>query len=260
MILLLDAGNTRLKWCLLQQSRCSKMHDSAYNLSALNEITLAEKPEAVWIASVVSPAQNRLLTQWVAQRWDVPLHWVKVQTQAFGVLNGYEQAQQLGVDRWLALLAARQKTSANVCVVDCGTAVTVDILDKNGHHKGGMILPGLTMMAQSLGQRTHALSASTNTLTKCAQIQQNSKRESNPKQQQYWGRNTQQCIEIGTVYAVSGAVMRLLNEVEQNTKMPVTCLLTGGDAKILYPYLPDTCHWVPELVLQGIAVIAEKTS
>ena len=244
MKLLIDIGNTRLKWGLTDgteivsgKTLCNREENFQENLLHLWKEIKAPQKIAI---SCVSAADIQQKVQAIAQqRWPaVQIILAKSQAQAYGVNNAYQQADRLGVDRWLCLLAARHYHQLPACIVDCGTAITVDILDDHGIHQGGVIAPGLTLMKKSLCQGTHDLEFF-----------------------QIAGRpgladNTEMAIFSGTLLSVVGLIEQLVKDRGESMNL----LCTGGDADLVVRYLSDKAANVPDLVLQGLSIIAEEKS
>ena len=160
-------------------------------------------------------------------------------TDQLGVKNSYREPGQLGADRWAALLAARGLTSMAACVVDCGTAVTVDALSANGEFLGGMIFPGLQLLRRSLMQGTQGVKVSEGNVMDCL------------------ARSTADGVAAGTLFGLAGAVDRLIAEYRQTLGEAMQVFLTGGDAPVLASRLQTATTPVPDLVLKGLARIAE---
>lgn len=155
MILLLDIGNSRTKWALLGPrglGRSGARSHGAGSAALLAEIPLT--PDQVYAANVAGPRMADMLQAAVHSRWGCPLTFARTTASLGAVRNGYADPQQLGVDRWLAILAAYDRHRSAVCVVDAGTATTVDLVEGDGRHAGGFILPGVDLMLQSLREST----------------------------------------------------------------------------------------------------------
>ena len=176
------------------------------------------------------------VSQLVQQLWDgIEIIIAQSQAQCAGVINAYPQPEKLGVDRWLTLLAVNQDYQQPVCIVDCGTAITVDILDAQGKHLGGVISSGLRLMKQSLQENTQQLKFS--------------------KQAYSLGlaNFTEAAIDSGTLYAAVGLIEQVM--LKQTTR-PLL-LLTGGDADIIAPQFTHSVTIKADLVLRGLLVIIE---
>ena len=144
MNLLVDLGNSRIKWAYAGPQRWEVGGETipAEGFSALLDRLWgqAAAPERVVVSSVHGPQRERLLHDWLARRWALEPQFIRAQAQQLGVTNRYRDPAALGADRWAVLIAARQASLAAQCVVDCGTAVTIDALSADGEFLGGVIL------------------------------------------------------------------------------------------------------------------------
>lgn len=239
MNLLIDMGNSRLKWggakggqIITGQSLVNALINRQELIELWQDIS---RPRRI-VVSCVSANQLLELVQSVAlELWpDADIVLVKSQAQAFGVVNAYQQPGKLGVDRWLSLVAVWQQYQSPACIVDCGTAITVDLIDADGRHQGGLISPGLTLMKKSLGQGTEALPFSeTSHVFGLASY-------------------TEAAIYSGTLMAAIGLIEQVL------TKQPnMQLILTGGDAELIAEQLGVASIVDPDLVLRGLLCVLE---
>ncbi|MBS1213524.1 MAG: type pantothenate kinase, partial [Proteobacteria bacterium] len=152
--LLVDIGNSRVKWGLGQAGRVT----SGEAFPSRSEGLRAEMercwgglpaPGAVVVASVAGRDAAEILRDWLFSRWGVVPRLVCAEPRAHGVVNGYDDPAALGVDRWVCLLGAHRLHTGPLCIADCGTALTLDALDGAGRHLGGLIGPGLQLMRRS---------------------------------------------------------------------------------------------------------------
>ncbi|MGZ5007031.1 MAG: type III pantothenate kinase [Methylobacter sp.] len=240
MNLLIDMGNTRLKWALTTAGQImagSPLLNSRINRNELVKLWKGiYRPRRIAISCVGASHLLELVQSIARELWlDVDIILVKPQAQAFGVVNAYQQPDKLGVDRWLALVAAWQKFQSAACIVDCGTAITVDVINADGRHQGGLISPGLTLMKQALGQGTEALPVSTT---------------SHP-----FGlaNDTEAAIYSGTLASAAGLVEHVL--AKQPAAMRL--ILTGGDAALIAGQLDVAAIIDPDLVLRGLLCVLE---
>jgi type III pantothenate kinase len=159
-----------------------------------------------------------------------------------GLTNGYLDPTLLGADRWLALIGAWTKVKSALCVVDAGTAVKVDSVDANGQHLGGLIAPGIHMMREALMHKTSDIAKAAN--------------QSSPSLAGVLANNTVAAVSRGAVFALAGMADRAAEVIEQNSGTTPKLLITGGDATIIAGAMRSHGETVPDLVLQGLAVIA----
>ena len=245
MILLIDSGNTRIKVAWLGdgplQPVLSVIHDGSLPAELVDAWESQPGPDAVWLCSV-GPERIADEIDAACQRlWQVhPFRLRPVALQA-GVRNGYRDPAALGADRWAALLGASSLNPGACCIVDCGTAVTLDLLDADGHHLGGQIVPGKQLMRKALGQRTAGIGE-------------------HPEGAQgvRFGTTTAEAVSAGIEQAILATIRRFHAEAASLPTMTrPALLLTGGDAPALLPGLRDLdpIH-CPDLVLRGLAVAA----
>ena len=199
--------------------------------------------EAVFVSNVAGDKIAAQLTEWVDKQWKLTPVFVQSEKRRFGVTNAYEQPETLGVDRWLAIVAGRQHARQVTCIIDCGTAITVDIVTEKGQHQGGLIVPGLSLMKKMLTDNTDALS--------------NDTQES---EFNLLATNTHSAIQAGTLYMVTATLENLINDLQQNFTDEVRFLITGGDAEELIPLMPQPLIHEPDLVLKGLAQYARQNN
>jgi len=239
MKLLVDIGNTRMKWACLEGGVLRDHGDCAYReLQAASgaEWERLPRPDAIYYASVAGDAVNQAFSQQVRQRWDLSLHRLETGVACCAVHNGYAKPQTLGVDRWAAMIAAHHLCDTAVCVVDCGSAMTVDVLDPEGQHLGGYIVPGLRLQQQALQSGTAAISLTSAEVTTSS-----------------WGRDTASGIWRGACEALAGTIERSQRELGETLGVPVTTFVTGGDAVMILPLLKFPVQHIDDLVLRGMA-------
>lgn len=247
MTLLLDVGNTALKWAVLDDRQLrsgGRIEVAQAGLDAALDSHWAPlpAPERVLIGSVASQECLQQLVEWCACRWGVEPEVIRATQAAHGVTNAYPEPERLGVDRWLAMIAARARSAEAAFVVDCGTAVTVDVLDAQGVHLGGLIVPGLAMMAEGLRG--------------CAQIRLDGEPD---WEAPLLARDTANAVRGGTLYAGVAFIDRVLTDVGSVLAQPMQQLITGGDAPTMLPLLRHPFEHVPDLVLEGLAVVARES-
>jgi type III pantothenate kinase len=233
--LLIDIGNTRLKWRTQEQGQVT-----AAGAIATQELCLqlleAQLPKVVtqmaW-ASVAAGQHGGVIEQW-AKTQNLIGYEAQSQSQWQDLTNGYEQAQQMGVDRWLAMVAARQRIKSAVCVVDCGSAITLDYINATGEHEGGYIMPGQGLMAQALLRHT-------------AHIQYSGQALENTLP----GRHTGQAVSAGCGQMSRYGLRGLVLAAQQQGYSIVFC---GGDGAAPAKDLGLT--YIGDLVLDGLALVA----
>ena len=240
--LLIDFGNSRLKWALSNppEWRTGAILYRDRALAPLLETAFESFSgvREVWVSSVATPEMREMLATWCAERWSVPPRFIAAAAQSLGVHNGYRDPAQLGADRWAALVGARAISQAPLCIIDCGTAITIDGLSAVGEFVGGVILPGLVLQRGALAQGTAALGAPAGAALSCQ------------------ARSTAEAIGAGTLIGIAGAIERIVAEHHEILGEPMLALLTGGDAAVFAPHLRFSFTEVPDLVLRGLERIA----
>jgi len=245
MRLLIDIGNTSLKYTFEQQGQFSKI--KRVKNQTVNAQYFAEywiNVEQIIFASVANITISQTIITW-AEQDNIAAKQVFTPNEKFGLTVGYKNHQQLGVDRWLGLLgAAKMYPQQNCLIIDLGTATTVDLLRKDGQHLGGWILPGLYTMRQSL-------------LTNTANVEINTEYN----RSLLFAKNTSENVVNGCLAATVGAIntaikqaLVLLTELDQ-------IILTGGNAKFIEQSLVHTSEItansaviIDELVFEGLIV------
>jgi type III pantothenate kinase len=231
-VLCLDCGNTRVKWGLWDGGRfCS------FGTLALTDLSTLEVAAPRVVACNVAGDASRRAIEELAQRFGASLDWVESRVRQCGVSNGYDHPAQLGVDRWAALIGAWALHGGACLVVNAGTATTVDVLGAEGVFRGGLILPGLAMMREALAAGTANLPDSTGDYRD-------------------WPTNTFDAIASGGIHATAGAIERMFSQVASSAG--ATCLLSGGAAPAIAPHLAIPVQRIDNLVLEGVARIAEE--
>jgi len=233
--LLVDVGNTRLKWRLQHQGvvQCSGAVLVCDLSLAQLQASLPESVSVMYWASVGGDAQGLCVETW-AHHKNIPCHQMKTQDRWQDLTNGYQQTQQLGVDRWLAMVAARQYTRNAVCVVDCGSAITFDYVGADGCHEGSYIIPGARLMSQALTRDTAKINVSHQAVDGLQP-----------------GTSTSQAVLAGCHQMAHYGACGLVREAQGRG---YEILLCGGDGFAIANELGVT--YVEELVLDGIAQLA----
>ncbi len=241
MILAIDAGNSRVKWgwhdgkgwtsiatVSLIEFAASSDHVNPFS------VTHAD-PERIVISNVAGEGAHHLLVNWTSI-FDAETLWLRAEEECCGVRNRYERPEQLGPDRWAALIAARALHSGPCLVVNAGTATTVDMLTGEGVFLGGAILPGAELMRFVLHEHTGRLKI------------QDGHYQDTP-------RNTADAIETGCRHAQAGAIERLYR-VFRDLELNPLSIVSGGAGLSLVDQLSMPRRYVENLVLDGLARIA----
>jgi type III pantothenate kinase len=251
VILLVDIGNSRIKWASLIKGRLEHRGNAprgkdkdAFAADLEQQWRKVKKPGAIVVSNVAGSAFADALSAWSLERWQVQPRFIVAEHNAFDVTNAYSKPERLGADRWAALIAARRYAGGPVCIIDAGTAVTIDVLNEKGIHQGGLIIPGLAMMRHALLEQTQDLLPAT-AAPASGDIS-------------LLARDTQDGVNGGTLYALVAVIDRVVADVRTELGAELTRIITGGDAETLLPLLAGHYHHHPDLVLEGLAVIAEE--
>jgi len=246
MNLLLDVGNTAVKWACESSGALGMTGQFVHrggNIGVLADAAWSglQPADKVLVASVAGNDMQAALLAWFSDHWQVQPLFLHSTATACGVTNAYADPGNLGVDRWAAIVAAHQRYPGAVCVVDCGTAVTLDMVTAGGEHRGGLILPGVEMLQQMLLQNTAELrlSGKQPAVTPLA-------------------NSTAAAVYGGAVYLLAAAIERSVADMRAQLGESIEIVMTGGDAGRILPLLNGIAQHQPDLVLQGIAMLAGK--
>ncbi len=243
MILELDCGNTLIKWRLLDPDGSLAVAGGVVCsdeelLEAVQSMPAA--PLVCRMVSVRSDEETARLVGSLEQAFSIQCHCARPALELAGVRNGYEQHERLGLDRWLALVAAYQFSQTACLVLDLGTAVTADFVAADGQHLGGFICPGMPLMRSQL--RTHTRR------TRYADTEAVQALESLRP-----GRSTAEAVERGCSLMLQGFVHSQLALAAELLGETFEVFLTGGDAALVAAMLPRA-RVMPDLVFVGLAI------
>jgi type III pantothenate kinase len=254
ILLLVDIGNTRVKWARLVNGQMGKQHAAAnagwtpvdYARRVIGRGWTFSAADRIIISSVAGDEVNRALMA-AARKAGAPTpEFVTSERTAAGLTTDYIDPWRLGVDRFVAAIGAFHLASGQpVCVVNIGTAMTIDLVDGSGRHRGGAIVPGPALMVSSLltqtnGIRVRAKGGPDGTIGMFA-------------------KTTRNAIGEGARYAAAGVIDRAIEESRLLVGNRPLVLLTGGGSADIKPLIRSTCVSLPDLVLHGLAVWAHKT-
>jgi type III pantothenate kinase len=237
MILCIDSGNTRVKLGFGDE------HGWHFSAALATQGLADELPStlAAWprplcavACNVAGTAAAATIESVLAAR-SIPLRWVRSSAALAGVRSGYDNPDQLGADRWAALIGAHHLHVGACLVVSAGTATTIDAVNANGEFLGGLILPGLNLMRSALANAAAQLPHAKGSYVDLP-------------------RNTDDAIASGAIEATTGAIERMFRHVATDAR--ASCLLTGGAASDLEPHLRMPLQRVDDLVLRGLMRVA----
>lgn len=247
MKLLIDIGNTSLRWTTCRDRELGRGESVRHNGGAPLDMLAAwerlERPERVLVANVGGVQVGGAITRVVRAFWGVDPELAVTRAEGFGVRVAYSEPSRLGVDRWLTLIAARDLVAGPCLIVDAGTAATFDLLLADGTHLGGLILPGVHMMRESLLAGTHIPRV-----------------EPEPSAEP-WATDTGTAVAAGSLYALAALAVSLHDRLRERlgcgpalraADLPVI-LIAGGDGPRLATLIDRPHALAPDLVLQGLA-------
>ena len=241
-MLAIDVGNTRIKWGIWQQNVLEQKGASNYRSEQLEEdldqcFAPLLQQDSVYACCVSSEQVQLSLHQWFQRQWGVNVHFIESQSQLMGVRNGYDDPHQMGADRWVAMIAAYTKYQKAVCVIDCGTAITLDIVSAQGQHLGGLIMPGLDMMKNALYMGTRRIKPAIGDLCDL-------------------GMNTADAVTSGCYQLLVNGLQGLVVKHSAAVEGDLLCVVTGGNAELLVRENQIHCCHDADLILYGLNVIA----
>lgn len=249
--LLIDLGNTRVKWALRLGGRLGRMQAAPLGdgeADALQRVARAgARAHQIWVVSVAGALQERRLRQCLRLAGAPSARFVTSQPRTAGVRNGYRDSWRLGADRWVAAVGAWHEAGRQraVAVVDIGTATTLDVVDRTGRHRGGLIIPGPALMVESLLKGTRGI----------ARRAAGSRRPAHAP----LARDTASALRNGARQATAAFIAHSAESLRNDWGADSSLYLTGGGATELVGVLPSNCQLVPDLVLRGLAVIADDS-
>lgn len=252
MILLIDVGNTRVKWAALTEHLAPASAAPHQNWTrddiCRHVLDPLEKPTRVLIANVAGDALGALFADALQAHWSIAPEFIHSTREIAGVRNGYENPAQLGVDRWLTAIAAYRLERRAVCVANVGTALTVDCVDARGRHLGGIIVPGPELMMEALYRDTREIA-------KRAQAHAQGVPKS-PHPAGVFATNTREAVNQGIAHALAAVVERARADLEARSGAQAALLVGGGAASRIAAALRVPFRQVPDLVLRGLAELA----
>ena len=233
----LDVGNSGAKWrCCVGDAIIDRgsfvWGDDVSTRAFLQCIDSLE----IDVASVAAPDKDLELGELLEQRWGLQPWFAKTRAETAGLRNSYADPLRMGVDRWLAMLGARERYEGELCVVDAGSALTIDRVGADGQHLGGYIIPGPGLMERALLLDTDRV-----------RFDESASYALTP------GHSTAEAVRHGIALAQAGAVSMALSGIPDTT---VTVVYCGGAGDTLMQLLGVREHWHPDLVFEGLGVLA----
>jgi len=238
-VLQIDVGNSGAKWRLVTQAnvleRGKYVVDQPSSRRALLACTPA--PTAIQVSSVAGAAAERELSLLLQSQWDIEPWFARSQAVTGALRNSYKNPARMGVDRWLAMLGARERCSGAFCVVDVGSALTIDLVAADGQHEGGYIIPGPELLERALLLDTDRV-----------RFAEDADYELSP------GRSTAEAVRHGVALAEVGAVSVALAATAVDG--PISLFFCGGGGETLLQLVGQGGEFCPDLVFEGLEVMA----
>ncbi|MBZ2190586.1 type III pantothenate kinase [Alcanivorax sp. JB21] len=240
MRLFLDIGNTAMKWRACDdvqgvRTQGGRAHQRDWALLAEELAAVCSAPvTSLWVASVAGQEGDAALAVVLEKALGCAPRFYYSPARDAGVTNAYAEPARLGVDRWLAVVETWHRHGASI-IVDCGSALTVDAVNADGQHLGGYIVPGLTMLKGSLSRGT-------------AQVRITDQVEHSLAP----GCSTSAGVENGVLRMSVAFIADTVVELRKALDDTDSVYLTGGDARVLQPFLPPPMRYDPDLVLDGL--------
>lgn len=239
MRLLVDVGNTQVKYVFQDLENTASLTEITYLDYALFSEQLSEGKFAQISEFILANVHGNEIPK-VLEKWsklnNIAFLQVHSTAKAFGVSSSYQQPERLGVDRWLAMIGAKQRyPQQNLLIIDAGTATTVDLLDSNGQHLGGWIMPGVQTMFSSLLTRTNKVIATPKATASLS-----------------FGSDSSNCLNHGSWAMTIGAVKEAIIQAQSLLTLD-NVLITGGNGREIVNLLNDNCQFEPKLVFHGLS-------
>jgi len=247
MILLVDIGNTRVKWALVRGVRLGRMRARVHGGDAKVLAAIVNRAprsiSRVVAVNVAGARFERALRAAVRERFGVRVELVRSTRAAGGVRNGYRETWRLGADRWVGVIGARALARArSVVVANAGTALTLDAVSSGGRHLGGAIVPGAEAMISAIIKGTHGIGRRA--------------RGGLASRRRLYAADTASALAAGAQFAAAALIDRAVDEAARELRATPLLILTGGAAPDLKAHLRHKARLVPNLVLHGLATLA----
>lgn len=233
----LDVGNSSAKWRLLVDGEVRARGQYIAGDEASRDALLActDSVDAIWVSSVAAPGAEAELHAMLQERWAVEPWFARTPAVCGDLVNSYAEPSRMGVDRWLAMLGARARCRERLCVIDVGSALTIDLVAADGRHEGGYIIPGPDLMERALLLDTGRVRFDEAVDYALAP-----------------GRSTAQAVRHGIAVAQVGAVAMALQQAGGRPAL----FFCGGGGAALRAGLGRGGELAPDLVFEGLTVMA----
>jgi len=253
MNLLVDFGNSCLKWCLSNENEMGNIQRFQYSeesievlltTNLLSDLDLSGLDNII-VCCVASLSMKSRFYDWAEDNLLKTPIFVESANEMLGVKNAYKIASKLGNDRWLSILFVHQVHQMPVCVIDCGTAITIDVVLESGQHAGGLIAPGYMAQIAALDQKTNIIE---------------NHHFDNQRKNSLLQNNTELCVEQGCRLMSLGFLKDVVNKLTLQYGDSLKVIITGGDSENFVSDLPADWHYQPDLLFRGLQFFSTQKS
>ncbi|MBL1143233.1 MAG: type III pantothenate kinase [Proteobacteria bacterium] len=243
MNLLLDIGNSSVNWAKQEQeafisSGVFSYTKTNFEKEIIENLSSFEKPSNVLVSNVAGDSIFILLNDWTKEHWQQDCWQPCVSTHYKELTNSYEDTEQMGLDRWLAMIAAWEMNQTALCLVGCGTALTIDLIDASGKHSGGYIIPGIELMQKTLVDNTVQINTNIRTMPSIE-----------------YAQDTQTAVNNGSFLAAVSIIDHTVKTFSDESNSGVKCIMSGGMASSIKSLLNHPFEYEPNLVLMGLSML-----
>lgn len=250
-MLAIDIGNSRIKWALFIDGLIKEDGSSGYSYEDFeNKLELSCLPdvaETVMVSCVAGDELKGRFEKWASKNAYTNIEFAITCNQQHGIVNSYLRPEKLGVDRWLAMVAAYRECEAKqdelICVIDCGTAITIDVLNSGGVHQGGLIMPGYQVMIQSMFQGAK-------------NIKNEKKSFLEVSHSAGLGNSTADALVKGCSQIIVQGISGIISGYQKESTSILRCIVTGGDGCWISSALTIENVYDPFLVLKGLNIVS----
>ena len=245
MKLLIDIGNTTTSAGLWKNGKLSMVNNSNNNKLFLTlKKYLKKEIDKILFTSVIGAKENKVIIDKLKKIYKCRAKQIKSSSALLDVFNGYVQPQKLGDDRWVTIVASSLLYRKPLMIVDCGTAISIDMVNSKGIHLGGYILGGFDGYSKSFKNAYHL---------------KNIKIKEDPRsQKKCFPKKTEDAITEGYLLMVISAIESTYNQIKKNQKVFPELLISGGYGKIISTKLSIKNKYEPNLVLKSIGFIENQ--
>jgi len=261
--LLIDIGNSFAKYTMYDAGKFSSVKKVTTNSLELNDniaLLLKESsviPTGIILVSVANEKLTNNIIKSLESYFKLSVKNIETQASAFGVTCGYRDYEQLGNDRWVVMLGAFNSVDGKaktipMMIFDCGSVITVDVVNRSGMHVGGWMMPNTQLMASALEQKSEGI--------KLSLIKKELKAGVNNNKQKALdeiGRSTFECVELGHRLAVVGFIQQCMERAKKKLGIEPSYIFTGGGANEIKEMLDIDVELRSNLIFDGLKLFIE---